>query len=232
MKEEIVSKNNLEVANFFKRDFSSKLLKIDGRERRNLLEEMIDKIVLRSDGMMEIQWVNGDVGEIKDQKKADTVDDKFLYSNENGGLPNLKSQLEFPPLQLIVKKEFFPKPRYKDKDFLHRKYVLEGRSVRQIADEIFSSREAVRVNLMKHGVKLREPNQHHGRPAQIKYGHKAFKNEVVEHFKEQRVVRAVNEMKEQGMSLRAIARSLQELKIPTKCRGKSWHPEMVKRIIV
>jgi hypothetical protein len=34
--------------------------------------------------MMEIQWVSGDVRVKKDQKKAVTVDDNFLYSNKNG----------------------------------------------------------------------------------------------------------------------------------------------------
>ncbi len=37
--------------------------------------------------------------------------------------------------------------------------------------------------------------------------------------------------KAQGLSLRAIARTLSDLKIPTKLKGKAWHPEMVSRIL-
>ncbi|MBT4792006.1 MAG: hypothetical protein HON90_10575, partial [Halobacteriovoraceae bacterium] len=33
------------------------------------------------------------------------------------------------------------------------------------------------------------------------------------------------------LSLRAIARCLDEMKVPTKQRGKKWHPEMVRRIL-
>jgi hypothetical protein len=48
---------------------------------------------------------------------------------------------------------------------------------------------------------------------------------------EQRIVKAVIKMKDEGLSFRAIARCLDEMKIPTKCRGKRWHQEMVRRLI-
>ncbi|MFZ8934289.1 MAG: recombinase family protein [Bacteriovoracaceae bacterium] len=38
-------------------------------------------------------------------------------------------------------------------------------------------------------------------------------------------------MKHEKLSLSAIARCLKEMKIPTKKRGKSWHPQMIKRIL-
>jgi hypothetical protein len=37
-------------------------------------------------------------------------------------------------------------------------------------------------------------------------------------------------MKSEGLSLRAIARCLDQMKVPTKMKGKKWHPEMVERI--
>lgn len=39
-------------------------------------------------------------------------------------------------------------------------------------------------------------------------------------------------MRSQGMSLRSIAKTLNELKVPTKNKGKKWHPEMVRRVLV
>ena len=39
-------------------------------------------------------------------------------------------------------------------------------------------------------------------------------------------------MKQEGLGLRAIARCLEQMKVPTKSQGKKWHPEMVKRILV
>lgn len=38
-------------------------------------------------------------------------------------------------------------------------------------------------------------------------------------------------MRDEGLSLRAIARCHDEMKVPTKNRGVKWHPEMIRRII-
>lgn len=57
-------------------------------------------------------------------------------------------------------------------------------------------------------------------------GQKRQKNRVIKHKMEIRAVRAIFQMREEGLSLRAIAKCLNEMKIPTKCRGKSWHPEI------
>jgi len=53
----------------------------------------------------------------------------------------------------------------------------------------------------------------------------------VPHLAEQRVIQAVLDMRSQGLSLRQIARFLSQSGVPTKCRGKSWHPQMVNRIL-
>ena len=38
-------------------------------------------------------------------------------------------------------------------------------------------------------------------------------------------------MRESGMSLRQIADFLSAIGVPTKKRGKKWHPQMIKRIL-
>jgi len=48
---------------------------------------------------------------------------------------------------------------------------------------------------------------------------------------EQRVIVVVRELREQGFSLRKIARILNSMRVATKCGAKSWHPEMIRRII-
>ncbi len=75
------------------------------------------------------------------------------------------------------------------------------------------------------------PHQPHGRQSQPRYGQKKVEGKVAYHRTEQRVINAVREMRANGLTLRAIASCLGEMKIPTKCRGKKWHPEMVKRIL-
>ncbi|MBI3294034.1 MAG: recombinase family protein [Deltaproteobacteria bacterium] len=45
------------------------------------------------------------------------------------------------------------------------------------------------------------------------------------------MIDAVMDMKAQGLSLRQIASFLDKVGVPTKRRGKAWHPEMVNRIL-
>ncbi len=41
----------------------------------------------------------------------------------------------------------------------------------------------------------------------------------------------MKELTRQGLGLRAVAKALTELGIPTKLRGKRWHPQMIRRIL-
>jgi IS30 family transposase len=128
--------------------------------------------------------------------------------------------------------EFIHTPPYKDKVFLHEKYVQEGLSLAQISSQICSSKEAVRKGLVRAGIQLRESHQPHGRSAQVRYGERRVKDKPQPHMAEKRVIKTIMDMRAQGMSLRQIAQFLSQIGVPTKCRGKSWHPEMIKRILV
>jgi hypothetical protein len=57
---------------------------------------------------------------------------------------------------------FDPIPLYKNKSFLHQKYVVEGLSLAQISSQIFSSKETVRENLIRFGIPLLGPHLPHG----------------------------------------------------------------------
>ncbi len=89
----------------------------------------------------------------------------------------------------------------------------------------------MRKKLKEIGVEFREHGQHHGRPAQVRYGQKIRCGRTESHLGELRVIKAVMEMQEGGLSLRKIAKVLTNFKVPTKCRGKKWHPQMIKRIV-
>jgi hypothetical protein len=114
--------------------------------------------------------------------------------------------------------------------FLHKKYIEEGLSLRQISAQTASSKEAIRSALIKNNIPVRDKGQHHGNPSQLKYGVKRKGLSSVEHKAEQRTVDAVGQMRDEGLSLRAIARCLNQMRVPTKNRGVKWHPEMVRRI--
>ena len=48
---------------------------------------------------------------------------------------------------------------------------------------------------------------------------------------EQRVIRIVKDLHGDGLSLRQIARILNDMKVATKCLSNGWHPEMVRRVL-
>ena len=128
--------------------------------------------------------------------------------------------------------EFIYEQLWKDKDFLHQKYVLEGRSIAQISEEILSSRAAVRDALIEFGI-ARKPQGKPGlRPAQVPYGYRMSNGLMVPHLGEQRVLSSVRKMADEGLSYRKICEFLTSVGVPTKNRGQRWHPEMVRRLLV
>jgi len=126
---------------------------------------------------------------------------------------------------------FSKKQPFQCRDLLHQKYIVEGLSTRQIAAEFFCSRSTIKKYLKEHGIELRRPHLNHGRPSQPRYGQRLVRGSEVEHLTEQRVIKVVNDLREQGLSLRQICRFLSQIGVPTKKRGVRWHPEMVNRIL-
>jgi hypothetical protein len=120
---------------------------------------------------------------------------------------------------------------YKDKEFLHQKYVVEKLSLAQIASQISSSKMVIGKYLRYFEIPLRAANQPHGRPSQPKFGSRIQHGSVTTHLGERRVINAIQELRGQGLTLRQIARFLSQAGVPTKCRGKRWHPQMIKRVL-
>lgn len=127
---------------------------------------------------------------------------------------------------------FYIDPLFKNKSFLTQKYLVEGLSARQIAKEIFSSKMAVIAALHRFGIPVRKPHHHNGNPSQLRFGQKFKKRKLVEHRKEQRIIELVRNLHAQGLSLRQIARILNDAKVATENRGRRWHQEMVRRILL
>lgn len=80
-------------------------------------------------------------------------------------------------------------------------------------------------------IPLRAAHQPHGRPSQPKYGARMQHGSLTPHLGEKRIINAIQELRGKGLTLRQIARFLTQAGVPTKCRGKRWHPQMVKRVI-
>lgn len=135
-----------------------------------------------------------------------------------------------PQIPDIIK--LIERPLYRNKSFVHQKYVVEGLSLAQIASKLFVSKEAVRKALKDFNIPIREAHKPHGRQSQPRYGEKKQLGKTVPHMAEKRVIGAIIEMREDGLTLRQVAAYLDKIGVPTKNRGKKWHPEMVKRILV
>ena len=133
--------------------------------------------------------------------------------------------------QLLDLTHFSHIPLYRDVSFLQQNYSVEGFSTSQIAKKIFSSREAVRRGILNAGIQIREPNRPHGHPAQPRYGEKIYCGKSKPYIAEQRVINAILGLNAQKLSLRQIASFLDQIGVPTKCRGRKWHPQMIARIL-
>ena len=51
-------------------------------------------------------------------------------------------------------------------------------------------------------------------------------------MKEGEVIAIIEQLRSEGLTLRKIAEVLTRImKIPTKAKGRKWHPEMIQRIL-
>ncbi len=119
-----------------------------------------------------------------------------------------------------------------NKAVLHQKYIVERRSMRQIASEFTSSKTAIRDALIAFEIPLRERGENPYRLHNLPFGKKVQNRKVINHEREQEVICSILKMHGDRLSNTAIARALTAMKIPTKQRGCKWHPEMVRQILI
>ncbi len=125
---------------------------------------------------------------------------------------------------------YFEEQVYKQKSYLHEKYVVDGLSLRQIAVQNFTSRQSITKHLKLNGIEIRQPRTFTSRNKNPHYGEKRIKGITVEHKAELNVADVIRDLKGQGVSFREIAKHMTKLGISTKKKGQGWHPMMVKRI--
>lgn len=115
--------------------------------------------------------------------------------------------------------------------FLREEYLKKGLSAAQIAKEVASSKTAVFNALRRLKIPIREAHKHHGRASQPRYGKKKVRGKLNPHHREEQVIGIIEDLRREGLSLRKIAEVLTKMKIPTKCRGRKWHPQMIQRVL-
>lgn len=132
------------------------------------------------------------------------------------------------PFETVI---FDHSPLWRDKQFLTQKYVVEGRSITQIAAENFSSRAAVWAALVEFGIKRKGQGKPGLRPSQLPYGYRRSDGLMVPHLGEQRIISLVKKLTLEGMSYRRVCEFLSSAGVPTKRHGQRWQPEMIRRMI-
>ena len=115
-------------------------------------------------------------------------------------------------------------------DVLRQKYLENCLSMRAIAKEFMCSKSQIRNLLLMHEIPFRQQSKYH-RDHPRSYGKRRVKGDVIEHKNELRIIETIKGMYEEGMTARAIARTLDTLKVPTKKQGKGWHHHMVITIL-
>ena len=139
----------------------------------------------------------------------------------HGGPSRSLYQNLFPPGKIVDSLSVSVFPAYKNRDFLHQKYVVEGLSIAQIAEQIGSSKSAIQKSLVRFGIPIRVPHQNH-QTIRKKQPRQVSRADLV-------AAESINALKGKGLSLREIADVLTKMKVPTPAGGKKWHPEMVRR---
>jgi hypothetical protein len=120
---------------------------------------------------------------------------------------------------------------FKSKSFLQQKYVQEGLSCGEIANQIFSARTTVLKYLKLHGIPVRESGSNQKRKRGLAYGKKIESRHVIDHARELENTKKMRELRDKGFSYWKIAEVFNTLKIPTKTRKGKWHAKTIHQIL-
>lgn len=150
---------------------------------------------------------------------------------EKMGSPIYSIPNYFPPANISMISCLLEDPLYKNKSFLHQKYVVEGLSCDEIATQIFSARTTVLKYLKIHGIPVREVGSNQKRVRGLAYGQKIKERSLAEHKREQEAILKMRELRDKGFSYWKIADVLNAMKVPTKSRKGKWHARSVQGIL-
>ena len=143
----------------------------------------------------------------------------------NGGAPVYSSVLIVHPLEILDSISYVHTALYRNKAFLHQKYVVEGLSLAQTSEtRICSSKDAVRKGLRDFGIPIRKRAGRTGDRPNPSTARRSRKRKLTIHHTEQRVINAIMEMKAQGAGLRQIARNFHRTRHPNQVQRQGVAP--------
>ena len=122
-------------------------------------------------------------------------------------------------------------PLFKNKEFLHQKYMVEKLTCEEIAKEIVSARSTVLKYLKLYNIPVREVGSNQTRKRGLAYGIKCVKKNELEHKREIENIFKMRELRDKGFSYHKIAAIFNSMKIPTKIRKGKWHSKCIYNIL-
>ncbi|MDH5580567.1 MAG: recombinase family protein [Bdellovibrionales bacterium] len=158
---------------------------------------------------------------------------KFLnYIYLNGRSGPTKGQLLFARAYLSDFVNFFELSHLLNKSVLHQKYLVEGLTIEELSSQFGCGKTTIKKYLSQFNIKKGGHTTHR---KNVSYGQKFKpKNNSTEDLKaERRVIDTIVQMYEkEGLVVRAIARVLSSMKVPTKRQGKTWDHSVVTSILI
>jgi len=112
---------------------------------------------------------------------------------------------------------------------LHQKYVVEGATTAQIANELLCSKSAIRAALLRANIPLQGKGRG-SRTGQVALGIKVTRGRLVQCGAEEKVIQTIADLRRDGLSFDKIAAVLTRVGVPTKTRRRKWNGGCVRAI--
>lgn len=128
-------------------------------------------------------------------------------------------------IQLPVKNE------WRNKELLHQKYVIERRSLSELAVEFGVVRQTISKQMKEFGIQTRISGTVQNRKRGLAYGEKCRDRKLRAHKREIENIQKMKDLRDKGFSYWKIAEIFNSIEIPTKTRKGKWYAKTIQQIL-
>ena len=128
-------------------------------------------------------------------------------------------------IQLPVKNE------WRNKELLYQKYVIERRTLNELAVEFKAARCTISKQMKAFGIQTRVTGSVQNRKRGLAYGEKCRERELRIHKRELENIQKMRELRDKGFSYWKIADVFYSMGVPTKTRKGKWYAKTIQQIL-
>lgn len=128
-------------------------------------------------------------------------------------------------IQLPVKNE------WRNKELLYQKYVIERRTLNELAVEFKAARCTISKQMKAFGIQTRVTGSVQNRKRGLAYGEKCRERELRIHKRELENIQKMRELRDKGFSYWKIADVFNSMGVPTKTRKGKWYAKTIQQIL-